>query len=187
MTRIDNPAMQCRSMSWAGMGVIACLMLACSPTLDWRDVRLGPDTRLQFPCKPDRLERKLPLLDREAAAQMLVCDGGGLTWSATVFDLGDPTLAPAALHELHQRLLANMQGTEEASEPVVVPGMTVGTQARRSRMRGARPDGSTTVAQALFVARGPRVYQLVVMARPEAPEQWPAQAGEFLDALSWRN
>jgi hypothetical protein len=187
MGRIDNPVMQFRSMGWAGMGLVACLMVACSPTLDWRDVRLGPDTRLQFPCKPDRLERKLPLLDRQAAAQMLVCDGGGLTWSATVFDLGDPTLAPAALRELHERLLANLQGSEETSERVAVPGMTVGTQAQRSRMRGTRPDGSTTVVQALFVARGPRVYQLVVMARPEAPEHWSAQAGEFLDALSWRN
>ena len=169
------------------MATMACLAAACSPTLDWRDVRLGADTRLQFPCKPDRLERKLRLLDREAAAQMLVCEGGGLTWSATVFDLGDPALAPAALRELHQGLLANMQGTEDATQTVAVPGMTVGTLAQRSRMHGARPDGSATLAQALFVARGPRVYQLVVMARPDAPAQWSAQAAEFLDALRWQN
>jgi hypothetical protein len=179
--------MQWRSMYWAGVAGVVCLVAACSPTLDWRDVRLGPDTRLQFPCKPDRLERKVPLLDRAAAAQMLVCEGGGLTWSATVFDLGDPLLAPAALRELHHVLLANMNGVEDAAQSVVVPGMTVGTLAQRSQIHGSRPDGTATAAQALFVARGPRVYQLVVMARPDAPAQWSAQAGEFLDALRWQN
>jgi hypothetical protein len=170
-----------------GVVALVCLVAACSPTLDWRDARLGPETRLLFPCKRDRLERQVPLLGRPAAAQMLVCEGGRLTWSATVFELGDPTLAPAALRELHYGLLANMAGTEEAKEAVTVPGMTAGSQAWRSRMRGARPDGSATLAQALFVARGPRVYQLVVMARPDAPAQWSAQASEFLDALRWRN
>lgn len=172
-----------------GFGVVLGLFCAsaCSPVLDWRVITLGADAQLQFPCKPDRLERQVPVLDRAVPAQMLVCDAGGLSWSVTVFELGDPAQAAAALRELPHKLLLNMSGTEAVLPPATVAGKGGAVIARRSRIDGVRPDGSPAAAQTLFAARGSRVYQLVAMTRSDAPEQWPSQADEFLDALRWQN
>ena len=170
-----------------GLSVGLIGAVGCSPALNWRDIRLGSDTRLQFPCKPDRLERQVSLAGRAVPAQMLVCDAGGLTWSASVFDLGDPSRADEALAELRRKLVDNMQGNEGVTESVSLPGATRGISARRSRLTGVRPDGSVADAQALFAARGPRVYQLVVLRSGEGNAPWTPQAAEFLDALRWPN
>ncbi len=166
----------------------ALAMSACTPTLDWRAVRLEPDARLQFPCKPDRHERSLDLPGAAAPvrmpAQMLVCDAGDVTWSATQFTLSDPSAATAAAVTLQAVLLDNLKASDVQAGSPSVPGATPGT-AWRAAMNGQRPDGSALQAQALFVARGARVYQLVVLARPKADMNWKAAAQEFLDGLRW--
>lgn len=160
-------------------------LTACSPTLDWRTARLGDDLELQFPCKPDRIERQVPVLDRTVPALMLVCDAGGQTWSATRFEWTDAARSAQALRELRHRLLLNMKAGEDQSEPASVLGMTPNAEARRSRLVGVRPDGSAAHAQALFAEHGARLYQLVVIAAQPAPEPSLAPSAEFLDALRW--
>jgi hypothetical protein len=157
---------------------------ACTPTYDWRAVRLEPDARLQFPCKPDAHERSLELDGQRVAARMLVCDAGELTWSATQLTYADPLAASAAAQALQRTLGENLKAGDVRSETPTVPGATPGT-AWRARMSGQRPDGSAVAAQALLVARGPRVYQLVVLARPKAAAGWEGAAAEFLDGLRW--
>lgn len=161
-------------------------LAACTPTLDWRAVRLEPDARLQFPCKPDRHERsvELPGGAGRAPAQMLVCDAGNATWSATQFTLADPNAATAMAASLQSVLQDNLKARDVQAGSPSVPGATPGT-AWRAAMAGQRPDGSPVQARVLFVARGARVYQLVVLARPQADAAWQAAAQEFLDGLRW--
>lgn len=161
-------------------------LAACTPALDWRAVRLEPDARLQFPCKPDRHERgvELPGSAGRAPAQMLVCDAGGATWSATQFTLPDPNAATAMAASLQAVLLDNMKARDVQASSPSVPGATPAT-AWRASMTGQRPDGSEVRARVLFVARGARVYQLVVLAGPKADALWLAASQEFLDGLRW--
>ena len=90
------------------------LLCACSPTLNWRDVDVGPQTRAQFPCKPEHAERTLPLDGTPMRAAMWVCDAGGVSWSATVLEVGDParleTVLRASRLGLAQRLLNEAPG-----------------------------------------------------------------------------
>lgn len=170
-------------LSWP-VGV-ALLALGCSPTLDWREVPLGGDTRLTFPCKPDRLERPVPLLDRAAPARLWVCDAGGVTWSAMAVDLIDPARSADALLELRRKIVANLNATEAAAESVQVPGMTPGLPAWRLRAHGTRPDGRAVTAQVLLTAHGTQAFQLVQLSGAEAPAASRDGAAEFFDALRW--
>ncbi|RZS47606.1 hypothetical protein [Sphaerotilus mobilis] len=167
---------------------MAMSLPACTPTMDWRAVRLEPDARLQFPCKPDRHERSVELPGDAAPARvparMLVCDAGEVTWSATQYTLADPNAATAAAASLQAVLLDNLKARDVQASSPQVPGATPGT-AWRATMSGQRPDGSAVQARALFVARGARVYQLVVLARPKADAGWIPAAQEFLDGLRW--
>ncbi len=164
-------------------------LTACTPTLDWRAVRLEPDARLQFPCKPDRHERSVELppgadTPARAPALMLVCDAGDATWSVTQYSLPDPNIATAMAARLQGVLLDNLKAGDVQARSPEVPGATPGT-AWRASMTGQRPDGSPVQARVLFVARGARVYQMVVLARPKADAAWTAAAQEFLDGLRW--
>ncbi|MGY0197781.1 hypothetical protein ACWA7J_22170 [Leptothrix sp. BB-4] len=164
---------------------LAALLLAgCTPTLDWRAVRLEPDARLQFPCKPDAHERSLDLDGQRVAARMLVCDAGEVTWSATQFTFADPVLASAAAVTLQRTVRDNLKASDVQSVTPEVPGATPGS-AWRASIAGQRPDGSAVAARALLVARGARVYQLVVLARSKAAAGWEGAAQDFLDGLRW--
>ena len=81
----------------------AGLLAACSPTLNWRDVDVGPQTRVQFPCRPEHAERSLVLAGAPMRAGMWVCDAGGLSWSVTVLDVSDPARLTTVLREARQR------------------------------------------------------------------------------------
>jgi hypothetical protein len=152
-------------------------------------VPLGGDTRLQFPCKPERLERPVPLLDRAVPARMWVCDAGGVTWSAMAVELLDPARSADALLALRRKLVANLNATEDATENVAeavrVPGMTPGLPAWRLRVRGTRPDGRAVTAEVLLAAHGTQAYQLVQLSGTDAPAASREGAAEFFDALRW--
>lgn len=160
-------------------------LAACTPTLNWRETTLSDSGRLQFPCKPEQVEREVRLADAPSRARMLVCDAGGLNWSATVYDVPDPARLGPSLRDLRTRFLMNLNASEDRTLPARLTGMTPNDEARRIVATGRLADGRTTRAEAVFVARGTQVYQLVVMARGDAPKQWAESADEFLQALRW--
>ncbi|MBE0548915.1 MAG: hypothetical protein IH627_14965, partial [Rubrivivax sp.] len=52
----------------------AFLLAACSPTLDWRDVRpAGSGVTLLMPCKPVVQERSLPLAGAPVRLSLQAC------------------------------------------------------------------------------------------------------------------
>jgi hypothetical protein len=161
------------------------LLCACSPTLNWRDVDVGPQTRVQFPCKPDHTERSLALAGVPTQAAMWVCDAGGLSWSATVLDVGDPARLSTVLRASRLSLASRLQGSEESVHPVQIAGMTPNAEARRVVIAGKPGEGPPAQAEAVFVARGLQVFQFVVMVRRGAPASWAESADEFLRSVRW--
>lgn len=166
---------------------LSALLGACSPTLNWRDVDVGPQTRVQFPCRPEHAERSLVLADAPTRAGMWVCDAGGLSWSVTVLDVNDPARLSAVLRAARLGLATRLQGSEEAVQPVGIAGMTPNDESRRIVIVGPAGTGQTTRAEAVFVARGLQVFQLVVMAQRDAPakSRWADSADEFLRSVRW--
>lgn len=164
---------------------MALLSAACSPTLNWRDVEVGSQTRMQFPCRPELAERSLVLAGSPSRAEMKACEAGGLSWSATVFEVNDPARVTASLRELRMSLSTRLQGSEASARPVVIPGMTPNDEARRVVIVGRSDGGGVSRAEAVFVTRGLQVFQFVVMARQGAPRQWDDSADEFLRSVRW--
>jgi hypothetical protein len=170
---------------------IPCLLVlcgslaACSPTLNWREVDVGPQTRVQFPCRPERAERSLVLAGAPMRAGMWACDAGGLSWSVTVLDVSDPTRLTAVLREARLGLAIRLQGREEATRPVRIAGMTPNEESQRVLIVAPSGEAWPARAEAVFAARGLQVFQLVVMAQRGAPSKWAESADEFLRSVRW--
>ena len=115
--------------AWRLAAVATCLLaVACSPALNWRDVRPGDSgLGLLLPCKPDKADKVVPLGPKPTTLSMLGCDAGGATFAVAVADLGDAALVPAVLAQWQLLTLANMRATPETTivRPLKVPGASV--------------------------------------------------------------
>ncbi len=77
---------------WWAMGCCAALMSACTPALNWREVRFDQGRLVGWlPCKPDRAQRAVDLGGQAGELSMLGCAADDLD-----FTLGQLTL-PAGL------------------------------------------------------------------------------------------
>ena len=188
--------------SAAGRALMASMTVAmisgCSPTLDWRDVRLGVEAsaagvrmtvsslRAQFPCRPEKVERVARLDDQAVPSQMHVCKAGDATWAVSRFALPDPSRMVQAQEALRAALVRNAQASgSEAISPVDVPGMTPSAAALRVAFTGRQPDGALFRIDSAFVAHGPEVVQITVMSSsPDWQTLVPAR-DQFLASLRW--
>ena len=144
--------------------LLGASMAACTPALDWRDVRPeGSAASLQFPCKPESQTRQAAL-DGEAATMTLVsCAAGGLTFALVYADLGDPARVTPALIVMRKALATNLGATESVAQPFVLAGMTPNAEAVRLRVSGHSPVGEPIAEEAALFARGTHVYQAAVL------------------------
>ncbi|MFM2120013.1 MAG: hypothetical protein RL722_1481 [Pseudomonadota bacterium] len=160
------------------------LLAACSPALDWRDARLGGTVEALLPCKPDRLERQLPLAGGTAQALMLVCEAQGATWSVARYELGAPDRVGAALAELREHLATNLGGQEKrAAMPGLPTGFAPVSEAGRSHVSGHRPGGQAVEVEALALGEASRAYQFVVILPGVASASLQAGVSQFFEGV----
>ncbi len=151
----------------------ACSALACTPTLDWRELRpAGSSAQLMFPCKPASHVRQVTLAGAAVEMSMFACSAGAATYALAFADMADPARVTPALAELARAASTHLQpSVPPSSTPIRVQGMTPNDQAARWQIAGRLPDGRAVQEQAAFFAYGTRVYQATVV-------------GERLDAES---
>ena len=148
---------------------IACAgLLACSPALDWREVRPEGGVLLAWlPCKPERLTRQMPLGNPgEGAArpvEMLACTALGTTWGITSMPVPDDAAVAAALQALRAARPRNLDGRETEVAPAALPGIAPRPEALRFTVAGKRPDGSEVVERAVVFAHGGRVFHAAAL------------------------
>ena len=144
--------------------LIGNAMIACSPALDWREVRPeGSGATALFPCKPKSQTRTTTLAGARAPMTLLSCSVEGVTFGLSHAELGDPSRVTGALVELRSALAANLGASEVRSAAFELAGMTPNSQAVRIWLAGRLPDGAPAAEQALLFVRGTRVYQVVVL------------------------
>jgi hypothetical protein len=152
----------------------ACLSLsllcACAPALDWRRVRPpGFDLEAMFPCRPATLSREVVIGQHKAEMTMHACAAAGSTYAVGAMVLGDVRDIGVALSALRDAAARNVAAAVGDSQAAHVPGMTPHAQAARVTLAGRRPDGTAVVEHLMVFARGPRVYQVVVVGdQPDA-------------------
>ena len=79
----------------------AVLLVACSPTLDWREVQPeGAGAQLMFPCKPSTNVRTLQLAGARIPMALHACSAGQMTFALAVADVIDAARVGPALEQL---------------------------------------------------------------------------------------
>ena len=147
-------------------------LAACSPALNWREVRLD-NTRLAvlLPCKPDRAEKTVPLGGAPTALSMVGCDAAGATFAVAVADLGDGAKLGPVLAQWQSLTLTNMKA---AGAPKQLPLKLAGAASEPAPVRviaqGTAPDGSAVTGEAAYFAQGSQVFQVVLYSKQPNPE-----------------
>lgn len=162
--------------------VLGLGLSACSPALNWRDLRPeGTALQLQMPCRPKLQSRTVALDGQPVRLQLVVCDADGLTWGLTSGVLADAAAVDGALRALRAAALANIGANTAtaAALPQQVPGATPQRAAGRFSASGRLPDGQAVQLQSAVFADGQQVHQATVLG----PQVLPAQAQTFFDSL----
>jgi hypothetical protein len=148
----------------------AVLVSACSPTLDWREVRPeGSGAQVLFPCKPRHETRQVVLAGGPVQMTLYACKAAGAIWAFGFADLRDPDRVAPALVELGAAAKRNVVAAPAASQPFSAPGMTPNGQSQRLILGGSKPDGTAVQSHVALFSKGTRVFQAnVVGARPVA-------------------
>lgn len=88
-------------MVWGWVGLVLAVAMGCSPTHNWRQVRPeGAPLVALMPCKPERAERRVPLLgldQPEVRLQMMSCEVQGRTYAVAAVPL-PAGLSPEMAH-----------------------------------------------------------------------------------------
>lgn len=150
------------------MFALSCATGACTPTLDWRDVRLeGSGLQALFPCKPAVHARQVALAALSVEMTLYACSAGGATYAVGFADIGDVQRVEPALAQLWAAAAGNIDATgAHAAAPLRIEGMTPHAQAGRRAFVGGLADGQQVQEHAAVFARGTRVYQ-VTMVGPQ--------------------
>src|SRR5512145_665774 len=92
--------------------VISGVLLAgCSPTLNWREVRVDGGLKALLPCKPDHGSRQMPLAGRDVEMQMVGCEAGNAMFAVAHVKLDAVAEVAAAQATWQAAMLANMQAS----------------------------------------------------------------------------
>lgn len=146
-------------------------LAACSPALDWREVRPeGSGLQLLMPCRPDRHERSVPLAGQPVRLALAVCSAGDQTFAIGHADVADPARVGAALDALREAAAANVGAAQGTAAPYVVPGATPHPRSQRVLLQGRRPDGQPVQMQVAVFTRGTRVFQATLLGTRVTPE-----------------
>lgn len=172
---------RCSPRRSAALLASAMLLAACSPSLNWRQMRPeGAPLLTLFPCKPSGPTRSVTLAGAPAAVTVLSCDAQGMTFGLTFADVGDPARVGPALQALATVVAGNVGATApSAPASAAVPGATPNPGAGRLRLEGRRPDGGAIQVQLVLFAHGTQVFQATVLGSRLDQEA----VDTFLDAL----
>ena len=164
-----------------GLGLGLLFLAACSPSLDWREVRPeGADLVALFPCKPEVMRRPAdgPAADgTRPQAGLAVCKAGGHSFSLSWSDVGDPGQITPALHEMRESLATKLAAQSSEFKPVALTGMTPSAEAGQVSLLGRTSEGGAQMAEVLVFAKGRRVHRLVMMGAKRDTRAWETFIG----------
>lgn len=159
------------SLTLRSLCIVATTLAACTPTLNWRDVRAeGSSARWLFPCRPNVQERSIALAGAPVKLTLQACSAGGLTWGLAHADLVDPARVAPALNALQAGAAANLGTVQGAVTPRTVNGATPQPGSGLMQLKGQLPDGTAVHMQVLVFARGPQVFQASVIGQAPSEE-----------------
>lgn len=155
--------MRCwRRILLASVGAAAAA--ACSPALDWRDIRPS-DSALsaQFPCRPSTTARSVRIDGPPRRLTMVSCQTASATWAVAWIGEVDPASVRPLLERWRELSLDNIAGRAGTLAPFAPPGARPDVAAVRLQSEGRRPDGQPMSQALAFFVAGTTVYQATVL------------------------
>jgi hypothetical protein len=155
----------------AATALLGAGVLACSPTFNWREVRVEPTTlTAMLPCKPDTAAREVPMAGRNVNLTAMSCETGGATFAVLFADIGEPARLGEVLAQWKTATLGNLRAAGARETPFRPAGALALPQSLQVMAAGQRPDGSKVESHAAYFAQGSHVYQAVIYASQLSPE-----------------
>jgi hypothetical protein len=181
MHRRPTAASRMSTARAAALALAATLGAACSPALDWRELRPdGSGAVVLLPCKPASHARRVPLAGGVVEWTLYACSAGGVTWALGFAELEDPARVGPALAELEAAALANIgAAAPEARQALRVDGATPHPASALLAARGRLADGTEVQERVALFSKGTRVYQATAVGAALPPEALES----FLDGL----
>ncbi len=158
----------------------ALLLVACSPSLNWREVRPeGADVLLMFPCKPEQQIRALAAPGAPAKARMGLarCDTAELGFSLSWSDVSDPAQLSPSLKQMREAVVAGLKLPAAESQALQLAGMTPSPEAQVVVL--GQPGAKGQHGRVAVFARGLRVYQLMMLGPREDRQAWEGFLGSL--------
>lgn len=145
---------------------MAALLLACSPALNWREVRPdGAPLMALFPCRPDQGVQSVPLGVQVVKMAMMGCEAGGAMFTLAHVQLDSAVDAEALRAQWQAGTLASMQGVSAGGEaPFALKKASATLSPTQIRATGKRADGSPVALRAAWFVVGGALYQAAVYA-----------------------
>jgi len=155
--------------------VAAALLGGCSPTYNWRDYTSSEGAyRVLFPAKPSTHTRSIDLGGIRVDMTMTAAEVEGSTFAVGTAVAPDAAMAQATLPAMRQALLRNIGADDSA--PARAPRQPLGVDAT------GKGNGGPVRLVGRFVAKGARVYQVIVVGKPGAMK--PEQTEQFLSSFA---
>lgn len=168
--------LRARAALMATAVLAATLLAACNPTYNWRD-HASPDGayKVLFPAKPATFTRPVDLDGLKVEMTMTAAEVDGVTFAVGSATAPDAARAQAALTAMRRALLRNI-GAADASDVPAKDGLQVDAS--------GNSNGRPVQLNGRFVARGARMFQVIVLGRPGATP--PEQVEQFLTSFTPR-
>ena len=148
---------------------------ACSPKLDWREVRdADAGFSIMMPARPTVANRVINLNGAQVNMRMSAAEVDGLTFAVGSAYMPDAPTAQASLGPMKTALIRNIQGSIIEENTLTMPygpGGNKGTLAvfhlHAKGATSAALNGQARILQARFFAVGNRVSQVIVTGPEE--------------------
>ena len=146
--------------------LLAILLPACTPALDWREYRFDAGGfAVMFPQKPGRAEKKLATPAGEVTMKMVSVQSGETVFGAASAEFDAPPDL-ATQDAMRDALLKNFAGNVIVDQPVNA-GALLGREVIK---RGNSAAGDVEL-RARFFVRGKRYYQIAAAGRQGAVQE----------------
>jgi hypothetical protein len=153
--------------------LLCALSAACTPTLNWREVRLeaadGSTLKAELPCKPDNATRKQQLGDVQVELSMMGCLSNETMFTLSRIPLSNPLDAPKVLAAWQAAAMANVNAKDVPRTGVAISGASAWPPAVRVTLVG-----TATQAHMLWFAKqtaaGLTLYQAAVYGKQPSSE-----------------
>lgn len=176
---------------WAGACALAAACVACSPSLNWRNVPVeAAQLTVSLPCKPDHGSKNVALGAEQVELSMVGCEAQGALFALSWMELSDPSRISTVLTLWHDAVRAQLHlprqvpGTAPQEWPFVRKGALNLPQSVRMQTEGQRPDGKPVQVDAVWFARLRAGKVQLVHAVVYADRRDDAVADSYLESIT---